>query len=136
MFIILTEKGKTMGLISTEEARQILIEEKIRLENDLRTTQASFKNNIQKGVTIKSNNLADCCAFFSKNGIDQTRINGLEKCLQKCQEAEIRLQKGVWGLCITCEEQIPIERLKIIPFATQCILCKTKEDKKEKVYFI
>jgi len=35
-----------------------------------------------------------------------------------------KIELGTYGLCNLCEETIDIERLKVTPFAEQCIPCK------------
>ena len=39
-----------------------------------------------------------------------------------------RLERGLYGICAQCGEEIPVERLKALPFATYCINCEEKRD--------
>jgi len=53
---------------------------------------------------------------------------------QKVQQIEAALQKmgtGNYGLCEECGEEIPIGRLKALPFATLCVKCKSKQESTE-----
>ena len=38
-----------------------------------------------------------------------------------------RLDDGTYGTCETCGQAIPRERLEALPFAGQCVSCKSKE---------
>lgn len=43
-------------------------------------------------------------------------------------EAIEKIEKGTYGKCIECEEQIPVARLEALPFAELCIDCQEKVD--------
>ena len=41
--------------------------------------------------------------------------------------AAVRLaEKGLYGICETCGETIPAERLAALPYTTQCVQCASK----------
>jgi DnaK suppressor protein len=62
------------------------------------------------------------------------RIKSRESRLaQKIKESLERIKDGSFGICETCEEKISIARLKARPVTTQCIECKIKAEKIEKV---
>jgi DnaK suppressor protein len=44
-------------------------------------------------------------------------------------EALQRVEAGTFGSCRVCNEDIGRPRLEAVPTATQCISCKSKEDK-------
>ena len=53
------------------------------------------------------------------------RLNGLEYSqLRQIQEALDRLQSGEYGVCLSCEEQIPAKRLDALPWAKYCVPCQ------------
>jgi DnaK suppressor protein len=54
------------------------------------------------------------------------------KLIKKIKKALERIDNGTFGQCEACEEDISLERLKARPVTTQCIKCKTKEEKMEK----
>jgi len=37
-----------------------------------------------------------------------------------------RIDNGAYGLCEVCTQPIPKERLKIVPYATMCVKCKSE----------
>jgi DnaK suppressor protein len=48
--------------------------------------------------------------------------------LKQIDEAFDRIEDGSYGLCETCRKNIPKERLKAIPYARLCVVCKSKEE--------
>ena len=55
------------------------------------------------------------------------------KLLQGIQEALSRLDKGEYGLCGECGEEISLARLKARPAATLCVICQTALEQEEHV---
>jgi len=51
--------------------------------------------------------------------------------LRHIDEALLRLEEGEYGICEECEEEIPIGRLKIVPFARHCVKCKADLEKQQ-----
>jgi DnaK suppressor protein len=47
----------------------------------------------------------------------KTRIKAIEEALYKIEE-------GAYGICQDCEEEIPMGRLKAMPFALRCVECQ------------
>jgi len=63
----------------------------------------------------------------------ELRIRDREhKLIKKIKKTLVRVEKGTFGICEVCEEDISIERLKARPVTTQCIDCKTREEDMEK----
>lgn len=49
--------------------------------------------------------------------------------LHSIDEALLRIDEGEYGICEECEEEIPIGRLKAMPFARYCVRCKADMEK-------
>lgn len=43
--------------------------------------------------------------------------------LDQIDDALRRLDAGTYGVCVDCGEAIPIERLRVRPFASRCVSC-------------
>lgn len=43
--------------------------------------------------------------------------------LRDVDRALARLETGQYGVCESCHQPIPQERLELLPFATQCVAC-------------
>lgn len=50
--------------------------------------------------------------------------------LVQIEDALERLKAGTFGLCEECEKPIPLNRLQALPYATECIECKRKSERR------
>ncbi len=48
--------------------------------------------------------------------------------IKDCQEALRRLDKGEYGICVDCGEQIELNRLRANPVTKRCIACQVKKE--------
>jgi len=48
--------------------------------------------------------------------------------LSRVARALDQIKNGTYGVCVTCNEEIPLARLKAQPFADRCIRCATAEE--------
>ncbi len=56
-----------------------------------------------------------------------------QKLLKKIEEAMARINKGSFGICEVCAEEIGLKRLEARPVTTLCINCKTEQEEEEKL---
>jgi DnaK suppressor protein len=49
--------------------------------------------------------------------------------IHSIDEALLRISEGDYGICEECDEDIPLGRLKAMPFARHCVKCKTDLEK-------
>ena len=49
--------------------------------------------------------------------------------LRQIDEALLRIEDGEYGVCEECEEEIPLGRLKVMPFARFCVRCQSDMEK-------
>ena len=49
--------------------------------------------------------------------------------VRSIDEALLRIDEGEYGVCEECEEDIPLGRLKVMPFARHCVKCKADMEK-------
>ena len=50
--------------------------------------------------------------------------------LKSVQEALDRIETGAFGVCLGCEEEIPEKRLRAVPWASHCLSCQEKLDRR------
>ena len=55
------------------------------------------------------------------------------KLIKKIRAALARIEKGEFGICEECGEEIGIARLKARPVTTLCIKCKSRQEEEEKL---
>jgi len=64
-------------------------------------------------------------AFFATNNLTNNSILRRQyKTLNQINRGLNKIELGTYGVCNLCQEIINIERLKVAPFAEQCISCK------------
>jgi RNA polymerase-binding protein DksA len=59
----------------------------------------------------------------------------IERCedrLRAIDDAFSRLKSGRYGICEKCKQEIPIRRLKAMPFAAYCIDCQKKRNERRR----
>src|SRR5262245_25494357 len=54
----------------------------------------------------------------------------LEQHVLRLQEAMDRLDAGSYGLCDGCGKKIPKARLEFLPWATHCVPCQERKDRR------
>ena len=52
------------------------------------------------------------------------------KLLRAIEEAIHRLDQGIYGICMECENEIPQARLDAVPWTRVCVECKEKQSVK------
>jgi len=87
--------------------------------------QQSKKLALVEGDTRKSGDEADRTTDQSSMLLILTQINTREKQVTAINEAMLRIANGTFGICCACKQEIPIGRLKSVPFTKQCTTCKT-----------
>jgi DnaK suppressor protein len=64
--------------------------------------------------------------------LDGTLEHNAEHLVQEIDNALVRIETGSYGLCVTCAQRIPEERLDAVPYATLCVGCKREEERRER----
>jgi DnaK suppressor protein len=75
------------------------------------------------------NHLADTATVTLDREIDYTLEENSEQVLKAIDRALAKIETGTFGICETCAQPIAEERLMAIPYATQCIDCKRREER-------
>jgi DnaK suppressor protein len=50
-------------------------------------------------------------------------------CLRDARAALRRIDEGLFGTCLDCEEDISLKRLAAVPWAARCIACQERADR-------
>jgi len=75
------------------------------------------------------NHLAETATATLDREIDYTLEENSEHVLAAIDAALERIEEGTFGGCVTCGREIGEDRLAAIPWATQCIDCKRREER-------
>ena len=87
----------------------------------IKPLQASMENNTRQG------DMADQASGNNEVHIQLKLKQTDAKILQAIEEALARIDKGTYGVCRDCGEQIAEPRLHAIPWTRVCIKCKEKQ---------
>ena len=86
---------------------------------------------------IKSSDVSDQRVIgdiFDDADLEQSRefnllLNTREKQkIKQIEQALLKLENGEYGICENCEDDIPVGRLKAMPFASLCVKCKSEQE--------
>lgn len=72
--------------------------------------------------------LADTATDTYDRELDAGLELGEEQLLGEIDAALARLDEGTFGTCLKCGTEITLERLEALPYATQCIEDKRREE--------
>lgn len=108
--------------------RKLLIDRKRRMWSDLRD---EFFRKLGKEYNTQFDNPHDIeelalIDMIEDMGVAVADIHRQE--LVALDEAIKKLEDGTYGVCSACAEDIDEERLKVVPFATHCVNCKSKTE--------
>ncbi len=110
-----------------EEVRKILLDMKAE-------TLQEIKRSIKKGseISVGEETTGD---IYDQASSERDRELGLilndrvRDKLHNIDEALLRINEGDYGLCEECDEEIPLGRLKVLPFTRHCVKCKSDLEK-------
>lgn len=113
-----------------EVFRQRLLQHKQSVEEDiasLREELAGF-NDESRTDFAAANHPADKASDFVERERHMALIDNLGSTLRLANEALERLEAGTYGICQNCGQQISLERLEALPYATLCINCQSRQE--------
>ena len=61
--------------------------------------------------------------------INDSLVSGAQASLREVMRALRRMNDGSYGTCLSCFEQLPIERLEVLPQAALCMTCQHAVDR-------
>jgi RNA polymerase-binding protein DksA len=122
-----------MAEIDTDRFRTILLEERQRVVDAISylhdETPGSLEEETEEMIGSVDNHLAETASATLDREIDYTLEENSEHVLAEIDSALERIAAGAYGTCRTCGRPISEERLEAIPYATQCIDCKRREER-------
>ncbi len=117
--------AKAMNKRQRESFRKPLLEKK----RDL--SEAYNKNKTYGRLTDEegSQDLADKASNAYTKEFLYSLSNTDREVLQKVDDALQRLDKGVFGVCVECGENLNKKRLEAVPWASHCLSCQEKVER-------
>jgi RNA polymerase-binding protein DksA len=117
--------------LDTEHFKQRLLDERARVQEALDYLHAENAGSMEdeREEIPSDNHPADVATSTVNREIDYTLEENEERVLASIDTALKRIEEGSFGTCRTCAEPIAIERLEALPYTTQCIDCKRREER-------
>ncbi|MFA4817754.1 MAG: TraR/DksA family transcriptional regulator [Parcubacteria group bacterium] len=110
------------------ELKEALLKEKSELEENLSRIakpvddKGDYKTSFEEIGSDREDNTTEVEQYADTLPVEIT----LEKKLQAVIEALEKMEKGTYGICAECGEEIEIDRLRANPSARRCIKCKNQ----------
>ena len=109
-----------------EELKNKLLQEKARLEEELGVIgkptdkEGDYETKFDDIGRGKEDNASEVEEYAENVAVE----DNLEKQLKEVSDALKRIEKGAYGICENCGQEIDVERLRAYPAARTCIKCK------------
>lgn len=109
--------------LDVEKFKKALLAERRRLE---RERHLNSLDESQRGSELADydNHPADAASETYERTKNFALDENFREILERIDEALHKIEDGSYGMCDRCGEQINVERLKAIPYATMCISCQ------------
>ena len=117
--------------IDTEHFRKRLQDERKRVREAIDYLHEENPGNVQDETqdSTADNHPADVATVTFDRELDYSLEENEERLLEAIDAALGRIDDGTFGICSTCGQPIGEERLEALPWTTQCIDCKRKEER-------
>jgi RNA polymerase-binding protein DksA len=123
-----------VSAVDTARFRSILEEERQRVLDAIsylhEETPGSLAEQTEEVAGTIDNHLGETATATLDREIDYSLEENSEQVLKAIEGALERIHEGTFGICQTCREPISEERLEAIPYATQCIDCRRKGERR------
>lgn len=111
-----------------EDMKAILLKMK---EDTLREITKAVKSGSDLSIGEPSGDIYDQASSERDRELDLLLGDREREKLRNIDEALLKIEDGEYGICEECEEEIPVGRLKIVPFARYCVKCKSDIEKQQ-----
>jgi YteA family regulatory protein len=120
------DRSRYIKLIETLKAeRQSLLETATEyLNGDMRESLGE--------LSVADNHPADIATEVYQRSQDVAYHDRSMHRIKAIDDALERFEKGDYGVCEHCGQEIPFERLELLPYSTVCTQCSREEEQEEK----
>ena len=99
--------------------KQTIDKQRLALSSEIASIQKAFYPKQGKGPSDKVAHLS----FKLDQSIHIQRYTEGVKRLNRLKRAYLKIDTPEYGFCQECEEEIPLERLKLMPESMYCVAC-------------
>jgi len=117
--------------IDTDHFHKRLLDERKRVQEAVDYLHDENPGSIQDETqdSTADNHPGDMATVTFDRELDYTLEENEGRLLQAIDGALKRIDDGTYGSCVNCGQSIGDERLEALPWTTQCIACKRKEER-------
>lgn len=123
-----------MAQYDATAVRQRLTQERQRLERDI------YDRTLGDAAVVPTDPLNDSGGMASEEADDADAMSDVERnqamlrnshvLLDQVNAALARLDAGTYGICASCGKEIGARRLEALPYATLCVECQAKTERR------
>lgn len=127
-------KGNEMQQESINKYKEILIEEKERLETQLKKSKEEEKLSQKEStgeLSSYDNHPGDNGTATFDREMDQGIKDNSFALLKQVNDALSKIESGKFGFCQKCGEELSESRLEVVPYSSLCEKCKKSEENME-----
>ena len=115
-----------------EHFKELLLKERKRVKEELDWVKSNYMGKSQKDASGGTSRYSMHPADRGTDSIEQEKAymigSASGRVLEDIDEALENLDKGDFGVCVSCSQPIGKERLEVVPHAKLCISCKAKAE--------
>ena len=124
-----------MSTIELDEFRKLLEVEQARLVKTVEFLHDENPGSLEDelgeiGLGRDDNHLGDTASETYDRELDQGLEEGVQQTLGEIDAALRRIDEGTYGTCAGCGQAIAPERLEAYPWASMCIDCQRKAERR------
>ncbi|MHB8792094.1 MAG: TraR/DksA family transcriptional regulator [Thermoleophilia bacterium] len=108
-----------------ESIRDKLSDDLKRLAEDMETTQRELADQ-----SSNDDRIAEIASLAVGRELDMSLEENVRLLLERVDDAIAAIKGGTYGICKSCGNQIPKERLEALPYASMCVDCQRRHDKR------
>ncbi len=83
----------------------------------------------ESGEATIGDNIGEAASATLDREMDDSLEEASNQVLAAIDAALDRVEAGTYGTCVTCGKPIGEDRLEAIPYAAQCIECRSREER-------
>lgn len=112
--------------------RDLLLRERERVLEELEWIESNYIGKSQKDASGEVSGYSMHPADMGTDSMEMEKAYLIGaaggEALEDIDEALRNIDKGIYGVCEACGEEIPRERLEAVPYAKLCIKCKARAE--------
>ena len=121
-----------MNKKESKEFKQKLVDLRSKVTDEIRQIGGGSLKKSQRDaagdLSAYTFHMADVASDSFERELSWDRASVEQKVLFHIDDALKRIEDGVYGKCESCQKKINKERLKAIPYAKLCRMCKEKRE--------